>query len=61
MAGPGSSPDGQPRVPVYLNLSEAVSAALDLARLQSPERALSVRFENTWTDETLPPEGELVS
>lgn len=61
IVGAGSGPDGGPRVPVYLNLSAAVSAARELARLRAPEVAPAVCFENTWTDEALSPEGELVS
>jgi len=61
MVGAGSGSDARARVPVYLNLSDAVSAARDLARLRSSERALGVRLETAWTDETLSPEDTLVS
>lgn len=61
IVGAGSSSDGWPRVPVYRNLSAAVSAARELARLRSPESAPAVCFENSWTQETLSPEGDLVS
>lgn len=56
-----SGPDGWSRVPVCLNLSVAVSAARELARLRSAESAPTARFETTWTEEALSPEGELVS
>lgn len=61
VVGAGSGSDGRARVPVYCNLSAAVSAARELARLRSPESAPDACFENTWTDEALSPEGELVS
>lgn len=61
IAGAASGSDGRPRVPVYRNLSAAVSAARELARLRSPGSVPAVRFENPWTDEALSPEGELVS
>lgn len=59
--GAGSGSDGRPRVPVYRNLCDAVSAARQLARWRSPESAFRVSAGGTWTDAIPSPDGELVS